>query len=173
MRGTRTHARSIPVTGQREHSQRVASNIPTQEGERKIHKSRNNYRKPTSTAHGHANYDRGWLRVEQNIMLALIFEPKPVLKWKPITAEFRTETGTEGETEIEIRIETRSVLCLHNDIKSGARMGCNKLSERVEHVGSLGRADRSRADPTVSPDHAFHCDVIAGNHSNVPKEVSF
>ncbi|GBP04040.1 hypothetical protein EVAR_74800_1 [Eumeta japonica] len=35
MRGTRTHARSIPVTGQRERSQRVASNIPTQEGERK------------------------------------------------------------------------------------------------------------------------------------------
>ncbi|GBP58807.1 hypothetical protein EVAR_84002_1 [Eumeta japonica] len=35
MRGTRTHARSIPVTGQREPQQRVASNIPTQEGERK------------------------------------------------------------------------------------------------------------------------------------------
>ncbi|GBP58844.1 hypothetical protein EVAR_84039_1 [Eumeta japonica] len=35
MRGTITYARSIPVTDQRERQQRVASNIPTQEGERK------------------------------------------------------------------------------------------------------------------------------------------
>ncbi|GBP44398.1 hypothetical protein EVAR_81312_1 [Eumeta japonica] len=48
-------------------------------------------------------------------------------------------------------------------------------SERVEHVDSLGGAEKSRADPTVSPDRVtrvFHCDIIAQNHSNVPKKVS-
>ncbi|GBP37948.1 hypothetical protein EVAR_84935_1 [Eumeta japonica] len=42
-------------------------------------------------------------------------------------------------------------------------------------MDALGRAEKSLADPTVSPVHvtrAFHCDFIARNHSNVPKEVS-
>ncbi|GBP61359.1 hypothetical protein EVAR_50841_1 [Eumeta japonica] len=36
---------------------------------------------------------------------------------------------------------------------------CNQLCECVEHVGQLGRAEKSRADPTVLPDRvarAFH-----------------
>ncbi|GBP06320.1 hypothetical protein EVAR_3640_1 [Eumeta japonica] len=51
----------------------------------------------------------------------------------------------------------------------------DQLCERVEHVAPLGRAEKSRADPTVTPDRvtgAFHCDVTARNHSNVPMEVS-
>ncbi|GBP11151.1 hypothetical protein EVAR_5987_1 [Eumeta japonica] len=50
----------------------------------------------------------------------------------------------------------------------------NQLYERVKNVGPLGRGEKSRADPTVSPDrvtHAFHCDIVARNHSNVPKKV--
>ncbi|GBP28883.1 hypothetical protein EVAR_24559_1 [Eumeta japonica] len=45
-------------------------------------------------------------------------------------------------------------------------ISCNQLCERMERVGSLGRAEKSRADPTVSPDcvtRAFHCDVIVQN----------
>ncbi|GBP94413.1 hypothetical protein EVAR_65669_1 [Eumeta japonica] len=51
----------------------------------------------------------------------------------------------------------------------------NELCERVEHVDPLDRTENSRADPIVSPDRvtrAFHYDVIARNHSNMPKEVS-
>ncbi|GBP94094.1 hypothetical protein EVAR_69739_1 [Eumeta japonica] len=32
---------------------------------------------------------------------------------------------------------------------------CNRLCEHVEHVGPLGRAEKSRADLTVSPDRVI------------------
>ncbi|GBP16822.1 hypothetical protein EVAR_13207_1 [Eumeta japonica] len=37
MHGTRTHARSVPVTGQGEREQRLASNIPTLQQRKFIH----------------------------------------------------------------------------------------------------------------------------------------
>ncbi|GBP58222.1 hypothetical protein EVAR_87800_1 [Eumeta japonica] len=51
----------------------------------------------------------------------------------------------------------------------------SKLCERVEHVGPLGRAEKSRTDQSVSPDRvtrALYCNAIARNNFNVPKEVS-
>ncbi|GBP54844.1 hypothetical protein EVAR_87918_1 [Eumeta japonica] len=49
---------------------------------------------------------------------------------------------------------------------------CNQLCERVGQVGPIGRAEKSRADPTVSLER-FTVNLIARNHSNVLKKVSF
>ncbi|GBP63788.1 hypothetical protein EVAR_44889_1 [Eumeta japonica] len=60
----------------------------------------------------------------------------------------------------------------------GRRSGgvsCDQLYERVEHVGPLGRTEKSRANTNVSPNRitrAFRYDVIARNYSNVAKQVS-
>ncbi|GBP82802.1 hypothetical protein EVAR_46025_1 [Eumeta japonica] len=74
-------------------------------------------------------------------------------------------------------------MCRIHDVKGNSfdkreskivAIGCNRLCERVKHVGPLGRAEKSRADPSVSSNRvtqAFHSDVIARNHSNFPKEV--
>ncbi|GBP82891.1 hypothetical protein EVAR_59343_1 [Eumeta japonica] len=62
--------------------------------------------------------------------------------------------------------------CVFNKIDA---MSCNQLFELVEHVGSLGRTEKRRADQTVSParvTRTFYYDVIARNHSKVPKDVS-
>ncbi|GBP00379.1 hypothetical protein EVAR_943_1 [Eumeta japonica] len=47
----------------------------------------------------------------------------------------------------------------NNRVSKIVVIGCNELCERVEHAGPLGRAEKSRADPTVSSDRvtrAFH-----------------
>ncbi|GBP65647.1 hypothetical protein EVAR_53456_1 [Eumeta japonica] len=63
-------------------------------------------------------------------------------------------------------------LCRSESAANDVLRSYNRPCERVEHVSPLGRAEKSRENPTVSPDRitrAFHCDVIARNHSNVPK----
>ncbi|GBP63046.1 hypothetical protein EVAR_87418_1 [Eumeta japonica] len=59
-----------------------------------------------------------------------------------------------------VRHERRMCSTKHRAIA----ISCNRMCERVEHVGPLDRAEKSRVNPTVSPYHvtrAFHCDVIA------------
>ncbi|GBP19741.1 hypothetical protein EVAR_8901_1 [Eumeta japonica] len=51
-------------------------------------------------------------------------------------------------------------------------MSFNQFCERVEHVGPLGRAEKSEADSAASPDRAtqsqaFPCDII---RRTIPKE---
>ncbi|GBP51401.1 hypothetical protein EVAR_38795_1 [Eumeta japonica] len=48
---------------------------------------------------------------------------------------------SKSTTECDILIESEKV-----------EQVCNRPCERVEHVGLLGQAEKSRADPTVSPD---------------------